>query len=525
MAIFVGSDNNDSKIRDNRVGLAISTSNPSSPDTGDAYYNSTDNKLTVYNGSDWASAGGGGTIEMVASGTLSNGQTVIVTSDGKAVGVGTTSESLGSIVSFDTGNTRRHNAVFDPDTNQVALVYAKDTPGYVVMGSISGNTVTYGTPVEFNSGNTQHNSITYDTTNNRLVVAFQDSGDSQKGKVIVGTVTGTAVTFGSEQQFENGNTQLTSIVFDDSNDKVVITYQDTGDYYYGKSIVGTVSGNSISVGSVVEWNSATTEYITSTFDSTNKKVIVAYTQSSNAYMRVGTVSGNTISFGSAVQFNTGGAQYNNGTPMIYVPSIDKVLIAYRDGGNSNYGTIIAGTVSGDSISFGSETVFENSSIYDPSLAYNTQTNNIVVAYRDAGDNDYCKYSVGTISGTTITMGTPVTASTDSISEANATYDSFNNRVLLHWAKDDSPERGDSKVLRNEGTNLKSENFIGFSDAAYTDGQTAKIQIEGSVDDAQTGLTTAKVHYVQNDGSLSTTAGTPSVSAGIAITDTKIIVKG
>ena len=30
--------------------------------------------------------------------------------------------------------------------------------------------------------------------------------------------------------------------------------------------------------------------------------------------------------------------------------------------------------------------------------------------------------------------------------------------------------------------------------------TAKIQIEGSVDDAQTGLTTAaQVHYVQNDG--------------------------
>ena len=140
----------------------------------------------------------------------------------------------------------------------------------------------------------------------------------------------------------------------------------------------------------------------------------------------------SVSFGSAVQFNSGGAQYNNGTPMIYVPSIDKVLIAYRDGGNSNYGTIVAGTVSGNSISFGSETVFENSSTYDPSLAYNTQTNSIVVAYRDAGDNDYCKYSVGTISGTTITMGTPVTASTDSIS-GNATYDSFNNEsFLLHW---------------------------------------------------------------------------------------------
>ena len=100
MAIFVGSDNNDSKIRDNRVGLAISTSNPSSPDTGDAYYNSTDNKLTVYNGSDWDSAGGGGTIEMVASGALSNGQTVIVSNDGKAVGVATITENLGGVIIF-----------------------------------------------------------------------------------------------------------------------------------------------------------------------------------------------------------------------------------------------------------------------------------------------------------------------------------------------------------------------------------------------------------------------------------------
>ena len=60
------------------------------------------------------------------------------------------------------------------------------------------------------------------------------------------------------------------------------------------------------------------------------------------------------------------------------------------------------------------------------------------------------------------------------------------------------------------TNLTSSNFIGFSDAAYSDGDTANIQIEGSVDDAQSGLTTARKHYVQNDGTLSTTAGNPSV---------------
>ena len=89
-------------------------------------------------------------------------------------------------------------------------------------------------------------------------------------------------------------------------------------------------------------------------------------------------------------------------------------------------------------------------------------------------------------------------------------------------KDDS-NYGTSIVFRNEGTNLTSSNFLGFSNAAYTDGQTATIQIAGAIDDAQSGLTTASVHYVQNDGTLSTTAG-PSVEAGLALSATEIAIK-
>ena len=74
------------------------------------------------------------------------------------------------------------------------------------------------------------------------------------------------------------------------------------------------------------------------------------------------------------------------------------------------------------------------------------------------------------------------------------------------------------------TNLTTENFIGFSDAAYTNGQTATIQIISTIDDAQSGLTTGTSLYVQNDGSLSTTVGVPSVFAGTAISDTEILIK-
>jgi hypothetical protein len=42
-----------------------------------------------------------------------------------------------------------------------------------------------------------------------------------------------------------------------------------------------------------------------------------------------------------------------------IASNNKVVIAYKDAGNSDFGTAIVGTVSGTSISFGTPVVFEN----------------------------------------------------------------------------------------------------------------------------------------------------------------------
>ena len=85
-----------------------------------------------------------------------------------------------------------------------------------------------------------------------------------------------------------------------------------------------------------------------------------------------------------------------------------------------------------------------------------------------------------------------------------------------------------RVVLNAGvnvSNLEANNFIGISDAAYTNGQTATIQIAGSVDDAQSGLTAGQQYYVQLDGSLGTSPANPSVIAGTAVSATKLIVKG
>ena len=63
---------------------------------------------------------------------------------------------------------------------------------------------------------------------------------------------------------------------------------------------------------------------------------------------------------------------------------------------------------------------------------------------------------------------------------------------------------------------------GISDG-FTNGQTATIQIAGSVDDAQSSLTPGQQYYVQTDGTLSETADSPSVLAGTTIAATKLAI--
>lgn len=85
--------------------------------------------------------------------------------------------------------------------------------------------------------------------------------------------------------------------------------------------------------------------------------------------------------------------------------------------------------------------------------------------------------------------------------------------------------GTVSAIGGSPTNLTAENFIGISDGAYSDTATATIQVAGAVDDAQSDLTAGQAYYVQPDGTLSTTAGTPEVFAGTAVSSTKLIVKG
>jgi hypothetical protein len=464
------------------------------------------------------------TVSLVASGTLSNGQTVIVTSDGKAKAVGeeaSDTPSVGTAVVFEEGITEEQGITFDSNSNKVVVAYrdrSNSDHGTAVVGTVSGNTISFGTPVVFASANTQYCRPVFDSSNNKVVIVFSDNANSSYGTAIVGTVSGDTISFGTEVVFESAaiSSQVTA-TFDSSNNKVVIAYHASG----FKAIVGTVSGTSISFGSSV--NIATTgTYCDSTFDTSNNKVVLAYSQNTTGYGAaiVGTVSGTSISFGSETVFES----YASGHfGIAFDSSNNKVVIAYQDE-EDNYGKAIVATVSGSSISFGTAVAFESANTDQIKATYDSAAGKVVIVYQDIANSNYGTAISGTVSGTSISFGTAVVFLEGNVAYPVVTYDSNANRSVIAYENDSNSSKGTGIVYSNMGTNLTSENFIGFSDAAYSDGNTATVQVVTALDDAQSGLTTGSKHYVQSDGTLSTTAGSPSVLAGTAISDTEIIVK-
>jgi hypothetical protein len=282
------------------------------------------------------------------------------------------------------------------------------------------------------------------------------------------------ISFGTPVVFDATSVSWIWATYDVNTGKVVVSYQ-TAASNYGLSIIGTVSGTSISFGTSVVFRSATTTRIASVYDVNAQKVVIAYTDGGSidswGTAIVGTVSGTSISFGSSTVFNYG-PSYNSASA--YDTTNQKVIIAYMNSNNSNYGTAIVGTVSGTSISFGSATIFNSATTQEIACSYDINAAKILISYRDGGNSN---------SGTAI-VGT--------VSQTAAVFSS--GRLHRH--------------LRRCHQASTSYGHCIWS-----------VTIKGGISTNVTGLTANSTYYVQTNGTLSTTVS--SVLAGKALSSTSI----
>ena len=462
-----------------------------------------------------------------AEGAITAGKPVIVEADGDVAEISATGggQDVGSAVVFESAGVRYLGSTFDSSQNKIVIVYRDDGNsfyGTAVVGTVSGSTLTFGTPVVYNSATSSYNAATFDSNANKVVVAYRDAGNSNRGTAIVGTVSGTSISFGSEEVFETGETQPIAATFDSSNNKVVIAFGDENNSNYGKAIVGTVSGTSISFGSETTFNSGSTYAVGATFDSDSNKVVIAYRDGGNSNYGtaiVGTVSGTSISFGSETVFES---SLSVSTVPVFDSSNNKVVIAYQKDSDAD-AKVVVGTVSSTSISFGTSVVADGNVGPELTAAFDSANNKVIVAFDDgAGPNG--KLVVGTVSGTSISFETEVTFETGQIDYLSSTFDSNSNATVIAYGDQGNSTYGTAVAFRVVTSNLTSENYIGIAADTYADNEDSTIGIVGCIDRNQTSLTAGQQYFVQNDGTLSTTAGSPSVLAGTAISATELVVK-
>jgi hypothetical protein len=487
----------------------------------------------------WADPTGGGSADFVATGAISNGDVVVLKADG-TVGVVATSDSvlnpvaLGTPVTFSSVDTARIASVYDPDTGKIVIGYQNSSNNYpyAIVGTVSGTSITFGTAVQIQAVNSgSYMKIVYDTANDKHVFVFAElvSGQEEHGQAVVGTVSGTSISFGSIVEFENSSNPLVTYIdaaYDSANGKVVIVWNNSVVTNRGfAAIVGTVSGNSISFGSRTIMNSTSGTNAWCAYDVNAGKILAGIRyQSATNPSYVGTVSGTSISFGSAVEYS----QNASGTKAIYDSNAQKIVIVFVDiDSNQSLASRVA-TISGTSVTWGNKvTVKSNSGNGDEDigLAFSNVTNSILISFRDNEDNKYVKVIRGTVSGTT--LGSIQSAVSTGVAGAalygtNAlAYDTTNKKFVLLYGDDDNGDIGKAIVVSEITTTTDADNYIGIAEAAISNSATGTITLQGGINESQSSLSIGTDYFVADDGSITTTD--TGRRLGEAISTTKILL--
>ena len=480
-----------------------------------------------------------------AGNAITAGDPIIVQTDGELSQVKnnivTTSYtySKGTEVELIAGNmTNTVQSAYDANADRFVVAYMDgddSSRGKAIVVSTSNTTPSVAATGTFGSTSFQgENAIpVYDSTNNKVVIVYTMGHDSNKGGSVVATVGASSISFGSEVVYGSSSQEGAGdklAYFDEEYDKIVLFSRDQSNSNYPSVYIGTVNGTSITWGSpVVIESSSITAALAAQYSSTDKKGLFIWEDSDyHGQAIVGTVDGTSMTFGSKVEFTTENISHSDtskGNALCYDSVANKFLFLYQIASGDDGEGIVA-TISGTSVSFGSET-----NLHDAWTNVNTigksDFGKIPIIYRNASNQQY--YAEVTITGTTPALSGEVQLNSGPTYFGGLSLDTTQGDIKLLATYEDGDNDLRSTVIIPNGSrtvttpNLTTENFVGIAHKTATENTTAKVRI-GGVDVNQSDLTAGQLYYVKNDGTLSTTPETgKSVEAGKALSATKLLV--
>ena len=438
------------------------------------------------------SGGGAKEFSAVASGTLASGQVVILKSDGKVEAVGTDPASLGTAVSPFGGN---QGPTLCKLTDTTFLLTGRDsTNSYnatTAIGTVSNGSISFGTNAAISAvGATSEYLQAFPLTDNKFVILWRDSSNSNRGKAIVGEVSGGSITYGSAVTFETGQTTLSiaqaGVALTAS--KFVIVYEDASNSSYGTAIVGDVSGNTITFGTAYVYQTSNSTKSSVVARLNDSKIVLAYSQtpnSSRGRVQVLTISGTTFTPGNAITYDTSSVLHFS----IVAMSETQFVVSYIDGGAIDYGKSIVCSVSGTTITVGATTEFNvQTKLYAPNSVKINDTQ-FAVAYSPVSPSTDRNVRIGTITAGTITFASAVTFSTGTDSNSVSGITLIGTRDLLLGS---DPNATEFPVVDYKLASTNEAKFIGITSEVIANGATGKVNPQGGVATSSTVTSTSSV---------------------------------
>ncbi len=516
----------------------------------------TSGQVLTTNGSgvlSFATPSAGGTLTATASGSITQGDLVALSDDGKVFAVsGTNPASLYNVDLNTTTSSSQNvnsNIASNADGSLLLQIYPH-TAGNdvaVVAGTVSAGVVTWGTPLVIATTLPSATAInvTFDPTSGNFVIYYFNAANSLEVRTI--SVSGTTCT---------ANTAVTTANIDDDIRVLPVYYDSTAVAHvvlvhptataYPSAIVVTVSGTTVTLAATVNIvstaSTATIIWSDCRYDSTlNKGVFLFHNNTRGVSLALGTISSGVISFGTALSTGLTQATPTDNSMDYAVPLVtydndqSKVLMVYAASGS---GTIYSYTVSGTTLTASTTYAFTsiNSSLFG--IYYLSAKKVLILMGSDAvADTGVVEtFYLNTTSGTYIE---------DTLFTTNigfvVGFQRFGSMFYLNSGQRFGFYQS-SSTLGDYLSNLKifdipTTNFyidgttstsyrLGISNATYSDGNTATINYfgGGSIYTHSSSIFTIGVtYYKQYDNTFTTTSTGVFSNAGFAVTTGKLIM--
>ena len=180
-----------------------------------------------------------------------------------------------------------------------------------------------------------------------------------------------------------------------------------------------------------------------------------YTAESSAITSIDQVVSNVPVVGPDENFN-GGTLYAQRLHSVYDPSTQRIVIAYTDWSNNEYGTYVVGQVDGDSITFGTPATFRNSKCINIKTGYDPVNEKVYIAFVNGGNGSNVAVVAGDVDPTTnsINFGNYINLNGKGGGILGMAYDTTNQKMVVAY-HDDTVHKGkvECVTMRDASSNL------------------------------------------------------------------------